>query len=173
MTIFFYDDDIEKRSINTNSIFLAGPTRRGDNTRTSWRRQALELISLHTPAPDVFVPEFRDGHFSMERFSANYSPVAWETTGLARASCVLFWMPFDRGDYLGLTTRSEVAAELVRAKRMRRILGVTPGPHRWALGMPPNTPADGYIRHHAALAGLPIHETLEATVAAALGEVDQ
>ncbi len=72
-------------------------------------------------------------------------------------------MPFviaaeaDPASLPGFTTRAEVSRELAR------------DPHRIVLGMPPTgVVSGGHIRYHAHLQGVPIHDTLEEAVRAAL-----
>jgi hypothetical protein len=94
--------------------------------------------------------------------AVSYNILDWETTGIEHATCVLFWMPFaiaadDDPDSLpGFTTRAEVSRELARA------------PGRIVLGMPRGALSSGHIRYHAHRGGVPIHDTLAATVDAAL-----
>jgi hypothetical protein len=59
----------------------------------------------------------------------------------------------------GFTTRAEVSRELARA------------PDRIVLGMPAGAFSSGHIRYHAHRGGVPIHETLAATIDAALARL--
>ncbi|QRO00712.1 hypothetical protein JRI60_17600 [Archangium violaceum] len=92
--------------------------------------------------------------------TTSYNILRWETAGIEQATVVLFWMPFQlapEGDPLpGFTTRAEVSRELARA------------PARIVLGMPPGALSSSHIRYHAHQGGVPIHDTLEDTVAAAV-----
>jgi hypothetical protein len=64
------------------------------------------------------------------------------------------------GDTLpGFTTRAEVSRELARA------------PNRIVLGMPASAFSSGHIRYHAHRGGVPIHETLAATIDAVLARL--
>ena len=163
----FYDDDLTNLGL---SIFLAGPTSR--RARTAWR---LEVMQAPFDGTWV-VPEFRSASFdtaAAQRFARDASPapgmrpvsygiLEWETTGIERASVVLFWMPFsithedDPASLPGFTTRAEVSREIVR------------GPKRIVLGMPEGALSGSHIRYHAHHAGVRIHTTLAATVAAAI-----
>lgn len=179
METLFYDDDLDRQlSDRGASIFLAGPTARGIQ-RTPWRAQTLSLLAGHGYRGTVLLPEFRDTPFDEAAprvFGHGQSPVPgmrattynilrWETTGIERASVVLFWMPFviaaedDPASLPGFTTRAEVSRELARA------------PERIVLGMPGVALSSGHIRYHAHLRGVRIHETLAETVAAALTRV--
>jgi hypothetical protein len=95
----FYDDGLDRLGL---SIFLAGPTAKG--TRTRWRIEAMQAAFAGT----WIVPEFRDEPFetaARRRFARDRSPapgmkpvsygiLEWETTGIERATVVMFWMPF-------------------------------------------------------------------------------
>jgi hypothetical protein len=59
----------------------------------------------------------------------------------------------------GFTTRAEVSRELARA------------PGRIVLGMPAGALSSGHIRYHAHRGGVSIHDTLAATVDAALARL--
>jgi hypothetical protein len=174
--LYYDDQDLEAALSGASpSIFLAGPTARGV-MRTPWRQAALErLAGLEFPGA-VVVPEFRAGTFDDLRarvFGGGESPVPhlapishaildWETRGIEGVTAVLFWMPFclageaDPASLPGFTTRAEVSRELAR------------DPGRIVLGMPPGALSGGHIRFHAARAGVPVLETLEATVEAAV-----
>src|ERR1041384_1048493 len=172
MRTVFYDDDVAA-VLRAPSIFLAGPTQRSRKSApmTPWRAKACELLA--TFDGDVVIPEFRDRDFDVAapvRFGAPASPHAsmkatsfniltWETHGIEHATAVLFWMPFsisdDDASLPGFTTRAEVSREMVRS------------PDRIVLGMPAQSLSSSHIRFHAHHAGIPIHATLEAAVAAA------
>lgn len=173
MRILFYDDDeLAQRLEDTeSSIFLAGPTSRG--CRTRWRIDAVELLDNRGFSGTVVIPEFRNRQFDRAapiRFArsdcpapgmrpTSYGILEWETIGIERSTCVLFWMPFVPGSLPGLTTRAEVSRELARA------------PERIVLGMPPGELSGSHIRYHAHKGGVTIHETLPATVDAALAHL--
>lgn len=176
MKVLFYDETELARQLEAAgpSIFLAGPTASG--CWTQWRIEALELLGDRGFSGAVVVPEFRDRSFDEAapiRFARSDSPapgmrptsydiLEWETTGIEGSTCVLFWMPFaiaaegDPGSLPGFTTRAEVSRELVRA------------PERIVLGMSPGAFSSSHIRYHAHRGGVTIHETLSATVDAAL-----
>lgn len=169
----FYDDTLTDDDALTDvglSIFLAGPTSR--NARTAWRIEAMRV-----PFEGMWiVPEFYAAPFDIaapRRFARDASPapgmrpvsygiLEWETTGIERASVVLFWMPFaitredDPASLPGFTTRAEVSREIARA------------PSRIVLGMPEGAHSGSHIRYHAHHANVRIHGTLAATVAAAI-----
>lgn len=174
MRVLYYDDrDLAPALAGTRSIFLAGPTHRGHG-RTPWRAEAIELFRSTGFTGVLVVPEFRDRAFhdaapivfaepaslAPAMKATSYNILAWETCGIERASCVLFWMPFAISDddlsLPGFTTRAEVSRELVRS------------PERIVLGMPVGALSSSHIRYHAHRAGVTIHATLADTVAAAM-----
>lgn len=172
----FYGDPLKERlALHKPSIFLAGPTARGARP-TPWRAQALRLLARKGFRGAAVIPEFRDESFEsaaprvfgglrspIRRMRpASYGVLRWETAGIELSTVVLFWMPFrlgrngDPASLPGFTTRAEAGRELARA------------PDRLALGMPPGALSGAHIRYHAHRAGVPVHDTLSATVAAAL-----
>jgi ADP-ribose pyrophosphatase YjhB (NUDIX family) len=86
------------------SIFLVGPTPRGDDA-TSWRPEALKSIAtiFHQVDIDslaVFIPEVREG--GVYRY---LDQVEWEKKHLEMADVLLVWVPRDMKTSLkGLTT---------------------------------------------------------------------
>jgi hypothetical protein len=176
MHTLFYDDPLPESLAGVlSSIFLAGPTASGVQ-RTPWRAQALELLAARGYTGTVILPEFRATSFTETAprvFGAgasevphmkttSYNILRWETTGIELSTVVLFWMPFQLApegeptSLPGFTTRAEVSRELARA------------PERIVLGMPPGALSSAHIRYHAHQGGVPIHDTLEETVAAAM-----
>jgi hypothetical protein len=174
-TLFYDDRPLEPQLSETaDSVFLAGPTAR--DRRTQWRLDAIDLLVRRGFDGTVIVPEFRDRLFrdaAETHFASGGGPVPhmkvvsynvldWETTGIERSTCVMFWMPFaiaaedDPASLPGFTTRAEVSRELARA------------PERIVLGMPPGALSSAHIRYHAHRRGVPIHDTLEVTIDAVL-----
>lgn len=161
----FYDDPAPEKPL-ANSVFLAGPTLRGHG-RTLWREEALNWFEDRGFMGTIIVPEF-DQTNVMDRFGTSTSPVpgmkdesynvlVWETAGIENSTVTLFWMPFSAIDKLpGYTTRAEVSREIQRDSS------------RIVLGMPQGAQSGSHIRYHAHRAGLPVHETLEQTMWAAL-----
>lgn len=174
--VLFYDDTLDGSPI-PSSLFLAGPTAQG--VRTAWRSEVIAMLEARRFAGTVVIPEFRDGRFAEHveaRFGAPPSTVPgmratscnilhWETTGIERVTVALFWMPFAIAaegtpeSLPGFTTRAEISRELARH------------PSRIVLGMPAGALSGGHIRYHAHAAGLTVHETLSATLDAALARL--
>ncbi|MFO0625219.1 MAG: nucleoside 2-deoxyribosyltransferase domain-containing protein [Polyangiales bacterium] len=131
------------------SIFLAGPTPRAAPT-PSWRPEALALLRARGFEGTVFVPEPEDG-----RFRDDYdAQVAWETAALARADCVLFWVPRDLDAMPAFTTNDE--------------WGHLKDSGRVVFGAPPEAAKVRYQRWWAEHLGVAACDTLAATVDAAL-----
>lgn len=182
MQALFYDDSpLESRlATATSSIFLAGPTARGVS-RTPWRHDAMTILERRGFSGAVVVPEFRSSSFSEgapihfgditspvpQMRGISYGILRWETCGIERSTVALFWMPFqigaedDPGSLPGFTTRAEVSRELARE------------PRRIVLGMPHGALSSSHIRYHAFQRGVVIHDSLEATVDAALMYIRQ
>lgn len=139
------------------TIFLAGPTPR-DLLTPSWRRDALLILEALGFAGDVYVPEARtpvDWNADTWR-----SQVEWERDGLARADCIVYWIPRDMKWLPGLTTNVE--------------FGEWYSQGRFVLGAPDNAPAMGYLRHVAAEAGhLHVEIDLRATLQAAIAFTEE
>lgn len=128
------------------SIFLAGPTPRSSDV-PSWRPQALELLKGFDGI--VFVPESQDWEAKV-----NYDDqVEWEWEGLEAATVVLFWIPRNLVTMPAFTTNVEYGM-------MRSHVAVA--------GWPEGTVKNRYLEKCAERFHIPVHRTLEATVAAAL-----
>lgn len=85
-----------------DSIFLAGPTPRTDDV-PSWRPEALDLLKEQGFEGTVFVPEAEGGGWH----GIYDEQVEWEWEALARAACVLFWIPRDLSTMPAFTSNVE------------------------------------------------------------------
>lgn len=130
------------------SLFLAGPTPR-DPAVASWRPEALRLLEERGWAGTVFVPEARSGDVLREYDEQ----VEWELAALGRADAVVFWVPRDLATLPAFTTNVE--------------FGLFAGSGRAVLGAPPGAPRMSYLRALAARRGVPVFDTLAATLEAA------
>jgi 8-oxo-dGTP pyrophosphatase MutT (NUDIX family) len=134
------------------TLFLAGPTPRSADV-PSWRPRALELLKEFDG--HVFVPEDEAGGVR-----GDYDDqIEWELTGLARADCILFWVPRQMDTMPALTTNVE--------------FGHFCSSGRVVLGVPPEAAKIRYLRELAARKSVPTFETLEATVAAAVERIGE
>jgi hypothetical protein len=102
-----------------SSVFLAGPTPRTAEV-ASWRPAALALLAERGYAGTVFVPETRD----RGPLRSYLGQVGWELDALARADCILFWIPRDLAQLPGFTTNVEFG---YWARSGKCILGAPPG----------------------------------------------
>lgn len=84
------------------SIFLAGPTPRGENAK-SWRTEACKILEELGFDGVVYVPEY-----STWKPKEDYVDQAmWERVGLTEATVILFWIPRSLPDMAGFTTNVE------------------------------------------------------------------
>ena len=98
----YYSDEPFPKMVDKASIFLAGPTPRGESVE-SWRPHALELLKMTGFNGDVFVPERRDWKVKFDYTDQ----VEWEEKGLKYANKIVFWVPRKAPNMLALTTNLE------------------------------------------------------------------
>lgn len=99
MKINYSDEQVLK---NEKSIFLAGPTPRGEKI-ASWRAEACKILEEKGFEGVVYVPEY-----STHKPKSDYVDQAvWERTALSEASLIVFWVPRDLEDLPGFTTNVE------------------------------------------------------------------
>ncbi|WP_425489541.1 nucleoside 2-deoxyribosyltransferase domain-containing protein [Nonomuraea typhae] len=137
-------------------MFLAGPTPDVANPVPSWRPAAIGELAVQWTGREpltVLCLESR-GRVRTERYA---DQVDWETDARAAASAILFWIPRDMATLPGMTTNVE--------------WGLDVGTGRAVLGVPPDCPnpeRNRYLAYVARRHGVPVAQTLPATVAAAL-----
>ena len=84
------------------SIFLAGPTPRGEN-QISWRKKACEILERLNFDGVVYVPEYSTWHPKED-----YTDQAlWERMALTETTVITFWIPRSLPDMAGFTTNVE------------------------------------------------------------------
>lgn len=99
MIINYSDQKVIK---GKKSIFLAGPTPRGENV-LSWRTEACEILKQIGFDGVVYVPEY-----STWKPKQDYVDQAmWERIALTNATIILFWVPRKLPDMAGFTTNVE------------------------------------------------------------------
>ena len=99
MVINYSDQEVLKWC---KSIFLAGPTPRGENTE-SWRTGACKYLEDNGFDGVVYVPEY-----STWKPKADYIDQAeWEREALSNASVIVFWIPRSLPDMPAFTTNVE------------------------------------------------------------------
>ena len=99
MIVNYSDQEVIK---NQKSIFLAGPTPRGENAE-SWRTKACNIIEQLGFDGIVYVPEY-----STWKPKTDYVDQAqWERDALSNASVIAFWIPRTLPDMPAFTTNVE------------------------------------------------------------------
>ena len=99
MVINYSDQEVLK---GYKSIFLAGPTPRGENNE-SWRTSACKYLEDNGFDGVVYVPEY-----STWKPKADYVDQAqWERDALSNASVIAFWIPRTLPDMPAFTTNVE------------------------------------------------------------------
>lgn len=99
MIINYSDQEVIK---GEKSIFLAGPTPRGENI-ISWRTDACEILKQFGFDGVVYVPEY-----STWKPKEDYVDQAmWERKALINATVILFWIPRKLPDMAAFTTNVE------------------------------------------------------------------
>lgn len=84
------------------SIFLAGPTPRGENAK-SWRTEACSIMESLGFDGIVYVPEY-----SSWKPKEDYVDQAmWEREALTEATIIMFWIPRSFPDMPAFTTNVE------------------------------------------------------------------
>lgn len=137
----------------TSAVFLAGPTPRSAEV-ASWRPEALRLLREAGYDGAVFSPEDPSG-----TVRAHYlDQVEWERQGLELADVVLFWVPRELATMPAFTTNVEFGAWVASGKAV--------------LGFPPGSPKNRYLAWLAGTHGVPVLDTLAATVEAALARIN-
>lgn len=107
MEINFSNEPIK---ISEKSIFLAGPTLRGEPYDKSWRKTACEFLEKMGFDGLVYVPEFPTGVMKPDLTEQ----AEWEREGLMNASVILFYIPRKLPELPGFTTNVEFGMYLAR-----------------------------------------------------------
>lgn len=99
MTINYSDQKVIKEK---KSIFLAGPTPRGENV-ISWRTEACQILEEIGFDGVIYVPEY-----STWKPKEDYVDQAmWEREALTNATVIIFWIPRVLPDMPAFTTNVE------------------------------------------------------------------
>ncbi|MGM9835073.1 MAG: nucleoside 2-deoxyribosyltransferase domain-containing protein [Bacilli bacterium] len=99
MIINYSDQEVIK---GKKSIFLAGPTPRGENA-VSWRKESCQILEQLGFDGVVYVPEY-----STWRPKGDYVDQAmWEREALTEATVIMFWIPRSLPDMPAFTTNVE------------------------------------------------------------------
>ena len=100
MKTIYSDDTLNV--IETQSIFLAGPTPRNSDV-PSWRPEAIVILRNIGFSGTVFVPEHKD----WEALKHYEDQVEWEYEALTRVSVIAFWIPREIARMPAFTTNVE------------------------------------------------------------------
>ncbi len=99
MQVNYSNEDVIK---SQKSIFLAGPTTRSSEI-TAWRLEALEILKQLNYDGVVYIPE----HINMRNGENYFRLREWELLAMNSAKTIVFWVPRDKENLLGLTTNVE------------------------------------------------------------------
>lgn len=136
----------------SSSIFLAGPSPRGDQDGI-WRDDARQILADLGYEGVVFNPEYRDGN-PPEGLDYN-GQVNWEKECLNLADVIVFWVPRDiEGGYLALTTNTEFGFWARSGKAI--------------LGFPPESDKNEYLAWLGKDNNVPVFHNLKETLEKAL-----
>jgi len=105
MNVIRYETKAEDINFELFTIFLAGPTVRGNQPHlTSWRFEAIDIFKRKNFEGNLIVPEFSNKHESDKH--RQDLPI-WEFHGLKNSHVNMFWIPRTR-ELIGLTTNFEL-----------------------------------------------------------------
>lgn len=99
MKINYSDQEVIK---GEKSIFLAGPTPRGENA-LSWRKEACDILEKLGFDGIVYVPEYS----SWKPKESYIDQAMWERNALTEATIIVFWVPRYLPDMPAFTTNVE------------------------------------------------------------------
>lgn len=108
---FYGDDQIDK---NKKSIFLAGPTLRGEIART-WREEAVEILQDLGFTGEVYAPESKSQVVEDDILTYN-GVINWELERQDHADIIFFWVPRDLEKLPAFTTNVEFGYRLKSGK---------------------------------------------------------
>jgi len=109
-----YETKIEDIDFSLPTIFLAGPTVRGNQPHLiSWRFEATRLFHFNSFRGNVIVPEFTD---KTESDKYRYDIPVWEFNGLSKCHVIMFWVPRTK-ELIGLTTNHEHGYWMARDRK--------------------------------------------------------
>jgi nucleoside 2-deoxyribosyltransferase len=109
-----YETPIEEVNWNLPSIFLAGPTVRGNQPHLkSWRPTAVELLKEAKFDGNVIIPEFAN---PTESDKYRYDVPVWEFNGLKKSGVILCWVARTK-ELIALTTNFELGYWLAKDRK--------------------------------------------------------
>ncbi len=135
----------------TKSIFLAGPSPRGEKG-LSWRPEALKVLERLGYDGTVFIPETKE--FNKDTY---LDQIEWEHKALNYADIIIFWIPRDLEKLLGFTTNIEFGWWMRSGKVV--------------LAAPEDAPKMGYLVECAKRFGVPLFKSFEEAVGEAMNMI--
>ncbi len=105
----YNDEEMPEISLlrRVGSVFLAGPTSRHQLIEYNWRCKAVAFLREAGFEGFIFVPEPR-GKEERGDFTERSYIHQWESRRLLSASQVMFWIPRNKDELLGLNTNLEL-----------------------------------------------------------------
>src|ERR1035437_1295899 len=86
-----YETPIKDIDFSISTIFLAGPTVRGNQPHlTSWRFEAVRIFKDKGFKGNLIIPEFLS---KIESDKHRDDIPIWEYNGLTKSNVILFWLP--------------------------------------------------------------------------------
>jgi len=134
-----------KQEPGLKSIFLAGPSPRGDKGY-NWRPDALSILRGLRFDGYVYLPLLDDGGW-LKHFEKQMD---WELEHLEKADVIAFWVPRDLETLPGLTTNIEFGMYLKSGKIV--------------LGSPPEATNMRYMTRLAAMNDVFVSPTIDGTL---------
>lgn len=118
--VLCYEDGVPEKRHGDPMIFLAGPTSRDGMPDYKWRKDAVHYLRLYGYSGNILVPEPRGYSYLADMdnddFTVSEKIYQWEYDGIRRATCLVFWIPRNMEQLLGITTNREFGQALVRAE---------------------------------------------------------
>lgn len=139
-----------------NSIFLAGPTPRDEET-ISWRLDAIKYLKEQNYDGVVYIPE--DEFVRKNDF---IDQVEWERKGLENATVIVFWVPRELEKMPAFTTNVEFGYWLAKT------------PNRIIYGRPDNAKKIKYLDWlYKVESNLEVYNDLKITIDEALNYINK
>jgi len=140
----FYSNGNYDSGCTKPSVFLAGPTLRGEDQDKypDWRINAVQHFNRAGFDGALYVPSPMRGDHAQQ--------IDWEVFHLENATTILFWIPRRLDILPGFTTNIEFG-EWMRSGKI-------------VLGYPTDAKKMIYLIHRAKTYGIPLSNTLEGTV---------
>ena len=132
------------------AIYLAGPVPRRAG-EVPWHLEAIAALQAYGFDGAVIVPRASDEAAAQE---SDERQLSWEFEAQCRADVLLFWVPRDPADMLGLTTNLE--------------WGIWHDTGKVVIGIPPAAAMTLPLRHAAYRVGVDVCESMNGTVRCAL-----